>query len=90
MNEDKSLPALTGQLMRTLNILINEILRNDLLEIARLHLDVKVRIFMPEKPLLYDSLSFDPKVLRYMFEEGQKTALHPMTLQEVNDTISGR
>jgi predicted acylesterase/phospholipase RssA len=90
MSEEEALPALTGQLMRTLHIMTNEILRNDLLEIARLHPGVKIRVFMPEKPLLDNSLSFDPKVLRYMFEEGQKAALHPMTLQEVNDTISGR
>jgi len=88
INEEEVLPDLTGQLMRTLYILTNEVLRNDLLEIAKLHPEVKIRIFMPKKPLLDNSLSFDPKVIRYMFEEGQKVAFHPMTLKEVNNTIS--
>lgn len=90
IDEDEALPPLTGQLMRTLKIMSNEILRNDLVQIAQLHPDVKIRIFMPEKPLLKDSLQFDPKTLRYMYEEGEKAALKPMTLQEVCDTISRR
>lgn len=88
LDEEDVLPPLAGQLMRTLRILSNEVLRNDLMEIAKQHPEVKIRVFMPEKPLLKNSLSFDPKLLRYMFEEGQKAALQPMTLQEVNDTVS--
>lgn len=88
IDEDEALPPLTGQLMRILRVMSNEILQNDLLQIAELHPNVKIRIFMPEKPLLKDSLQFDPKTLRYMYNEGQKAALKPMTLQEVSDTIS--
>lgn len=88
IDEDEALPPLTGQLMRTLKIMSNEILRNDLIQIAQLHPDVNIRVFIPEKPLLKDSLQFDPNTLRYMYEEGEKAALKPMTLQEVSDTIS--
>lgn len=89
-DEDDNMPDLIGQLMRTLDIMNNEIFIADLVDVAELHPEVKVRVFMPEKSLINDSLQFDPKTLRYMFEEGQKAALKPLTLQEVNDLISRR
>lgn len=90
ISDMEALPPLIPQLFRTLEIMSNEILRNDLIAIGKLHPEVKIRIFMPQGPLMGDPLSFDPKGLRYMFEEGEKVALHPMTLQEVNAAISGR
>ncbi len=88
--EDDNMPNLIGQLMRTLDIMSNEIFIADLVDVAELHPEVKIRIFMPEKSLLDNSLQFKPETLRYMFEEGQKAALKPLTLQEVNDIISRR
>jgi len=84
------MPPLTGQLMRTLDIFTNQIIRDNLLDVARMYPDVKVRVFLPDVVLTDDSLSFDPKSIRYMFEQGQRVALKPMTIQEANATISGR
>lgn len=90
IEEDNNMPHLIGQLMRTLDIMSNEELRNDLIQVAELHPDVKIRVFVPTAPLTNDSLQFDAESLRYMFEEGQKAALKPLTLQEVNDLVSRR
>jgi len=86
---DEILPNLFSQLMRTINIMSNEILRNDLVEFLKLYPDLNIRIFMPEKSLTSNSLSFDPKLLRYMYEEGCKMASKPITPQEVYDIVSG-
>jgi len=90
MAQDNAMPDLYGQLMRTIEIMGNEILRNDLVDIGKLYPDVKINIFMPIQDLRNDLLSFDPKSIRYMFDEGQKAALKPITLQELNDSISRR
>ncbi|MFA5715974.1 MAG: patatin-like phospholipase family protein, partial [Candidatus Paceibacterota bacterium] len=83
------MPPLTGQLMRTLDIYFYQIIRDNLIDVARLYPDVKIRVFMPDCSLTSDSLSFDPKSIRYMFEQGRRVALKPMTIQETNATIFG-
>lgn len=82
------MPSLTGQLMRTLDIYFYQIIRDNIIDVALLHPEVNIRIFMPDVPLTDNSLSFDKKSLLYMFEQGERIALKPMTIQEVNGTIS--
>jgi NTE family protein len=84
------MPPLTGQLMRTLDIYFYQIIRDNLIDVARLYPDVKIRVFMPDCSLTGDSLSFAPDSIRYMFEQGQRVALKPMTIQEANATVFGR
>jgi predicted patatin/cPLA2 family phospholipase len=86
--KDDNLPCLTDQLMRVLSVMCNEVLKNDLIDIARLHPEVKIRVFLPEKPLIKNALNFNRKELRYMFNEGQKAALNPISPQEIYGVIS--
>lgn len=87
--DEENLPSLPDQVMRLIEIMSNEILRNDLLEISRLNPGVKIRIFMPKKKLTSNSLSFDPKLLRYMYEEGKKIGKDPLTIGDVSAIIFG-
>ena len=67
------LPGIPQQLMRDLDIMSTEIQRNDLS--TRLYgKDVKVRIFKPEAPLTSNSLNFDPKKIKNMYDEGKRIA----------------
>lgn len=44
---------------------------------------------MPVKALLKDLLDFDPKLIKEIYNKRMEVALYPLTLQEVNDSISG-
>ena len=64
-------PGLPKQLLRNLDIISSETLRNDIH--ARCHQDgVKVRIFMPKENLTDNALSFHPDKIRSMYEIGIK------------------
>jgi predicted patatin/cPLA2 family phospholipase len=63
--------GLPTQILRTLDILSSEILKNDL-KICKAN--AKVRIIMPEKPAGVGSLSFSPEGIRKLYKEGQKAA----------------
>ncbi|HJZ23527.1 MAG TPA: DUF6363 domain-containing protein, partial [Candidatus Babeliales bacterium] len=68
------------QLMRNMDIMSSEILRNDLetrCNEAENH--VKIRVFMPDKELTSNSLNFDPEKLRHMYEEGRRIAARMIT-----------
>lgn len=83
------MPSLIQQLMRTLDIYFYQIISDNLLEVARVYPNVNIRVFMPDVPLTDNSLSFDPKSIRYMFEQGERIAQKPMSIKEVNDAVFG-
>lgn len=67
----EGLPGLPKQIMRNLDIMSSEILRNDLIYRVSLS-DVEVRVFKPEFALISNSLDFNPDKTRYMYEEGKR------------------
>lgn len=84
------LPNLINQLMRALDIYFYQVIQDNMLDVADLHPNVKIRVFMPDVSLTDNSLSFDSASLRYMFEQGERVAQKPMTIQEANAAISRR
>lgn len=63
-------PGIPGQLLRNLNIMSAEVLRNDLNYKCKSK-NIKFRIFMPEQSLTEKALSFEPKKLKIMYEKGK-------------------
>lgn len=72
-----------GHLMRSVEIMSNEVLRNDL-QVTRLknqladlgqkYRKVEIRVVRPENKLVEDSLEFDPKAIKRMREQGYADA----------------
>ena len=71
--------AIPQLLLRSIDILNGEVsradlriagLKNDLAELRPEYRKVKIRLFQPSAPLLFDSLDFDPASLRKMIDAG--------------------
>lgn len=79
----RSAAAVPGVLIRTLDLMSDQIIRNDieltgiknnLAEIDPKYRKIKVRVVMPKQELTSDSLSFDPVDIKRMIEQGYKDA----------------
>lgn len=70
--EDDQVGSLPSQLMRVLDIMSSEILKNDLYAKCSKRGDIKIRVFMPEKSFGVSSLTFDPIKIRAMYETGRE------------------
>lgn len=69
------LPGILKQLLRNIDIMSTEILRNDLEVNCKVYeKDVKIRIFKPDTQLTSNSLNFDPERLHRMYNEGKRIA----------------
>lgn len=73
------------QLMRNIDIMSSEILRNDI-EAKCFDRDIKVRIFMPDHQLTSNSLNFDPVRIRVMYDKGREVAR--AVLEEKVETLA--
>lgn len=103
--ESTSKVALPDQLVRTIELMASQIVRNDI-EVCGLKnalaapegdfRRVKVRVVAPESPLIKDSLSFDPEDIARMIEYGRWMAdrhvLYDLTmpLQQLRNCNFGR
>jgi NTE family protein len=78
------IPGVLSQAMRFLDLMATEILKNDLKicvatnDLVKYGIEpgkkiVKIRIFMPKENLIDDSLDFNPKKIREMYEIGRNT-----------------
>lgn len=67
-------PSIIKQMMRNVEIMSSEILRNDLHARCSMAKDVKIRIFLPDKPLTSNPLEFDPEKIKRMYDIGKKVA----------------
>lgn len=75
--------AVPGLIIRSLNLMSDQIsrfdieeigLKNDLADINKKYRRVKVRVIHPSKPLGIDALTFDPAEIRRMIEQGYQDA----------------
>lgn len=67
------LPGIFSQMMRNIDIMSSEVQRNDLQ--AKINgKNVKIRIFKPAMQLTSNSLNFDPKRIKNMYQEGRRVA----------------
>lgn len=69
------LPGILKQILRNIDIMSTEILRNDLEVNCRIYeKNVRIRIFKPDVQLTSNSLNFDPERLHRMYGEGKRIA----------------
>lgn len=63
------------QIKRTLDLTITEILTNDVNNgCFKTNDGVTIRLFYPNKHVMIDALSFDPKPIKVMYDVGKETA----------------
>lgn len=70
-------PGIFKQLTRNLDIISAEILRNDITTKCKIHSDkLNIRIFGPKRSLTENSLSFYPKRIKRIYDEGMKEDIY--------------
>lgn len=67
-------PGIIKQMMRNIDIMSSEILRNDLEARSSIADGAKIRVFMPTIPLTSNALEFDPARIKRMYEVGRTVA----------------
>lgn len=82
-SKKEDLPGIPGQLMRILELMSTEILKNDIKSKCSKYKDLKIRIFMPDNYLTNNSLDFSPEKLRYMYNEGIRMANQPILSEQL-------
>lgn len=75
VGEAGELLGIPGEMMRIIDIMSSEILRNDIrLKCSLAGIDLKIRVFVPEAQLTSNSLNFDLEGIQRMYQEGRKIA----------------
>ena len=69
---ERSVPGILEQVMRVLDIMSSEILKDDLEAMNDTFGKVKIRLFMPEESLTSNSLDFTPEKLKIMYDKGKQ------------------
>jgi NTE family protein len=71
-------PGLLGQFVRLLDLMTNEIMKNDLVKMGHSNGSLNIRLFMPKTALPTQTLQFNPKTARKLYDIGREVAKHPL------------